>query len=94
MSLARRDRQQPARSLLPRCGGYVTDGHRLFRVVSQFAAVGDHAFASLEDCLTLEVRAYAALELREMGLRPVPAPSRPGELSTDAHEGLASRAQR
>ncbi len=76
MSLARlhRDRPQPPRPLLPQCGAYVTDGHRLFRVVSQFAAVGDHLFASLEDCLTLEVQAYAPGELREMGLRPVPTP--------------------
>lgn len=51
----------------------MTDGHRLFRVVSQFAFVGDHVFASLEDCFTLEVQRYAPSELHEMGLRPVQA---------------------
>lgn len=54
-----------------RSGSYVTDGRRLFRVISQFATVGENMFASLEDCLTLEVQAYAPGELREMRLRPV-----------------------
>jgi len=51
--------------------GYVTDGHTLFRVVSRFITAGDSTFASLEDCLTLEVHAYAPGELVDMGLRPV-----------------------
>ena len=74
MSLAclHRDRPQPA--LLSRSGGYVTDGHSLFRVVSQLHAVGDHVFASLEDCLALEVETYALGELREMHLRRIPTP--------------------
>lgn len=66
-----RPRQVPVS--LPCSGSYVTDGHRLFRVVSQFAFVGDHVFAWLEDCFTLEVQRYAPSELHEMGLRPVQA---------------------
>ncbi len=54
-----------------RAGGYLTDGCRLFRVVSQFATVGEHVFASLEDCSTLEVQAYAPGELWAMKLQPV-----------------------
>jgi hypothetical protein len=50
---------------------YLTDGRRLFRVVSRFADSVGHAFASLEDCLTLEVREYSPGELYEMRLRPV-----------------------
>jgi hypothetical protein len=50
---------------------YITDGHRLFRVVSQFAADERHRFASLENCLTLEVQAYSPGELAAMKLRPV-----------------------
>lgn len=54
-----------------RCGGYLTDGRKLFRVVSQFTTPGEHAFASLEDCLTLEVQAYSPGELCAMRLRPI-----------------------
>jgi hypothetical protein len=50
---------------------YLTDGRRLFRVVSPFAATTEHAYASLEDCLTLEVRCYSPAELGEMRLRDV-----------------------
>jgi hypothetical protein len=50
---------------------YITDGHRLFRVVSQFAADEQRRSASLENCLTLEVRAYSPGELAAMKLRPV-----------------------
>jgi hypothetical protein len=53
------------------CDDYLTDGHTLFRVVSRFTTVGDNVFASLEDCLTLEVHAYAPGELVEMRLIPV-----------------------
>jgi len=54
-----------------RSGGYLTDGRRLFRVVSQFSTVGEHKFARLEDCLTLEVSAYSPGELYQMKLRPI-----------------------
>lgn len=69
--LARRGRAtvDPSESLA--VGSYLTDGRRLFRVVSQFAAGGQRPFTSLEDCLTLEVQAYAPGELGAMRLRPV-----------------------
>jgi hypothetical protein len=59
----------PSEPLRP--GSYVTDGCRLFRVVSQFATVGEHVFASLENCSTLEVQSYVPGELCAMNLRPV-----------------------
>jgi hypothetical protein len=52
-------------------GTYVTDGRRLFRVVSQFSPGAERVFASLEDCMTLEVSAYAPGDLYSMGLRTV-----------------------
>ncbi len=55
--------------LLP--DGYITDGRRLFRVVSRFAADQRPRVASLEDCLTLRVRTYSPGELAAMKLRPV-----------------------
>jgi hypothetical protein len=55
--------------LLP--DSYLTDGRRLFRVVSQLTSGAEHAFASLEDCLTLEVQAYSPGELHRMRLRRV-----------------------
>jgi hypothetical protein len=64
-------RPQPAPVPL-RPDSYLTDGRRLFRVVSPFAAGKEHLCASLEDCLTLEVRTYSPAELREMRLRDVP----------------------
>jgi len=64
-------RASPSGSLC--CEGYLTDGRRLFRVLSRFAAVGEDACASLEDCATLEVRAYTPEELCAMKLRPVAA---------------------
>jgi hypothetical protein len=71
--LAPRSRTSPrcvsAESL--RCGTYLTDGRRLFRVVSQFAPAGDDVFASLEDCRTLDVQAYAPGELQAMKLKPI-----------------------
>ncbi len=70
-TLLHRSGRRQAPISLPRSGSYVTDGQRLFRVVSQFAFAGDHVVASLEDCLTLDVRAYAPGELHAMGLRPV-----------------------
>jgi hypothetical protein len=60
-----------APSAPPLPDSYLTDGRRLFRVVSQFTAGAEHAFASLEDCLTLEVQPYAPGELHSMRLRRV-----------------------
>jgi hypothetical protein len=73
MFLAPRARTAPRRVSLEslRCGAYLTDGRRLFRVVSQFAAAGEDAFASLEDCRTLHVQAYAPGELQAMKLKPI-----------------------
>ena len=72
MTLAlRRFGCRPPPSALRRSGSYVMEGHRLFRVVSEFAFTGDHVVASLEDCFVLDVHAYAPGELCEMGLRPV-----------------------
>lgn len=53
---------------------YVTDGTRLLRVVSQFETGLDSVFASLEDCMTLEVRTYPPGELGTMRLRTVRTP--------------------
>ncbi|HEY7891119.1 MAG TPA: hypothetical protein VIC05_02815 [Solirubrobacteraceae bacterium] len=47
---------------------YLTDGQRLLRVVSQPDAESGMFFASLEDCLTLEVRAYSPRELLALGI--------------------------
>jgi hypothetical protein len=55
-------------------GAYITDGRRLFRVLSQFVPESGQVFASLEDCMTLEVGTYAPDELEAMGLLPVRAP--------------------
>jgi hypothetical protein len=49
---------------------YVTDGRRLFRVVSLFDPNSD-AVAELEDCMTLEIGRYSPDDLYRMGLRPV-----------------------
>jgi hypothetical protein len=50
---------------------YLTDGWRLFRVVSQFNTTQRQPFASLEDCLTLDVQPYTPGELSAMNLRAV-----------------------
>jgi hypothetical protein len=55
---------------------YLTDGERLFRVVSQLGAGEEHGLASLEDCLTPEVHVYAPGELGAMKLRPVDVANR------------------
>lgn len=52
---------------------YLTDGHRLLRVVSQFDPHSEFAFAALEDCASLEVRAYSPCELAALRLHPVRA---------------------
>ena len=56
-------------------GAYVTDGKRLFRVVRRLDPLRGAATAVLEDCLTLELRSYAAADLWEMRVRLVRAPS-------------------
>ena len=56
-------------------GAYVTDGARLYRVVQRLDPLRCTAAAALEDCLTIEVRSYAAADLWEMGLRLVRPPS-------------------
>jgi hypothetical protein len=71
LALLRRLSSRAAPCALDVSGGYLTDGRRLFRVVSRFAADAEHVFASLEDCVTLEVQAYAPGDLYEMRLRPV-----------------------
>lgn len=67
-SLRRRGEHLDQRQLIP--GSYVTDGQRLFRVLSRLVT-GHSTLVSIEDCLTLETRAYAASELKTMPLRPV-----------------------
>jgi len=70
-ALLHRPVRRQAATVLPRSGGYVTDGRKLFRVVSQFAFAGERLFASLEDCLTLDVRDYSPGELYAMRLQAV-----------------------
>jgi hypothetical protein len=50
---------------------YLTDGRRLFRVVSALDPRREHPVARLEDCQTLSVSAYSAGELYGMRLRTV-----------------------
>lgn len=54
---------------------YVTDGRRLFRIVSLFQPGAARPVAELEDCMTLEIGRYTPDDLFEMRLRPV----NPGE---------------
>ena len=49
---------------------YLTDGRRLFRVVTRFVNDGS-ILVVIEDCATLDARAYAAAELLPMDVRPV-----------------------
>jgi len=85
---------------------YLTDGRRLFRVVARFVNDGS-ILVVIEDCATLESRAYAAVELLPMDVRPVrrlrPSPAGdPGRQVTepavaavagaDAAAGAGSRA--
>ena len=65
---------EPERSGDLRPGSYLTDGWRLFRVISQFSPRSARVFAALEDCRTLEVRPYSPDELYAMRLRPVTMP--------------------
>jgi hypothetical protein len=56
------------RTLATAAGSYVTDGLRLFRVVSPLASGPELETAELEDCLTLEVETYSPGELWAMRL--------------------------
>jgi len=56
-------------------GAYVTDGRRLLRVVLRLDPLRGAATAVLEDCLTFELRSYAAADLWEMRVRLVRPPS-------------------
>ncbi|HEY1515980.1 MAG TPA: hypothetical protein VGF91_06155 [Solirubrobacteraceae bacterium] len=69
----RRRRLRP-RDLAP--GRYLTDGRRLLRVVSRVVD-GSSVLVVIEDCLTLDARAYAAVELEPIGVRPVRCSKRP-----------------
>ncbi len=51
-------------------GYYLTDGRRLFRVVSQFTTTLS-PYAELEDCMTLAVDRYTPSDLYAMELRSV-----------------------
>ncbi len=73
LSQLRRFVTLPSERLAP--DSYLTDGKRLLRVVSHFDAAADSVFASLEDCMTLEVRPYSPGELSAMRLRPVRTPT-------------------
>ena len=71
-------RRLRSRALAP--GRYLTDGHRLLRVLSKFDD-GRSVMALVEDCTTFEKWCYALLELRAMGFRgvrlPVGTPTHP-----------------
>jgi hypothetical protein len=58
---------------------YLTDGRRLFRVAARFINDGS-ILVVIEDCATLQSRAYAGVELLPMNVRPVrrsrPSPTR------------------
>ena len=70
----------PSHALVP--GGYVTDGRRLFCVVSRLAA-GDESVLVLEDCVTLEVHLFARTELDAMALRAVQPTDTVGAQTSD-----------
>jgi hypothetical protein len=74
MALTQPRRSEGRRSEHLTPGSYLTDGKRLLRVVSKFEHGSSSMFASLEDCLTLEVRPYSPGELSVMALRPVSTP--------------------
>ena len=81
----RRARLRP-RDLVP--DRYLTDGRRLFRVVSRFVN-DDSVLVVIEDSLTLDAAAYAVVELVAMGLRPVRMPQMTELAGADA--GRATR---
>lgn len=68
LSLRRCGAHVNQRQLIP--GSYLTDGQRLFRVLSRLVN-GRSTLVWIEDCLTLETRAYAASELGTTRWRPV-----------------------
>jgi hypothetical protein len=53
---------------------YLTDGRRLFRVVSGFTYPPQDSLAALEDCATLDISSHSADELWDMELRVVRPP--------------------
>lgn len=57
-------------------GRYLTDGRGLFRVLSRFDD-GRSMLIVIEECVTLESYACAALELEAMRFRPVRRPTPP-----------------
>jgi hypothetical protein len=75
-----------ARDLAP--DRYLTDGRRLFRVVARFVNEGS-ILVVIEDCVTLDARAYAAIELVPMDVRPV----RRSKLSRSAERSPGTRAE-
>ena len=50
-------------------GSYLTDGHRLLRIVG---GVPDDALCAVEDCRSLELILIPVDELASLPLRPVP----------------------
>lgn len=64
-------RRPPLPNEAPVGDPYLTDGRRLYRIVSKFAPGTGSETALLEDCMTLEVAPHSPDELYEMGLRPV-----------------------
>ena len=85
---------------------YLTDGRRLYRVAARFINDGS-ILVVIEDCATLDARAYAGSELVPMDVRPVrrvrPSPAGDRErqvgeplvavaTGTDATAGAGSRA--
>lgn len=50
---------------------YLTDGRRLYRVVRGFSWPPQYSVAELEDCHSLERRAYTPAEILLMDLTPV-----------------------
>lgn len=77
----RRSRRLRGRDLAP--DRYLTDGHRLLRVVSRL--VNDSSvLVVVEDCTTLNVHALAGVELAALGMRPVRSAKQPsGEAAGD-----------
>jgi hypothetical protein len=88
MPFSLRRRHLRHRDLAP--GRYLTDGRRLLRVDSRF--VDDRSvLVVLEDCLTLDARAYAAIELEPMGVRPVRRSARPAVVEASPTSAAATR---
>jgi hypothetical protein len=76
------DRLIAPRTLATAGGSYVTDGRRLFRVVSALAAPPELEVAELEDCMTLETASYSPGEL--WALRLVMVRRRSADVAPDA----------